>query len=67
MTEEKASPVKKHKGNLEHVPQHMLERGFKFPKAWPNEDLDWETHIKRLCAIQLSPIDKSMKLAYIEW
>lgn len=67
MDAEKDSAIKKHKRNMEHVPQYMLEKGYKYPKSWPNQKTKWDREMRGLNAIQLSPIDSSIKLAYIEW
>lgn len=64
---EKDVGLKKHEGNMEHVPQYMLERGFSYPTAWPNSKTKWEYDMRNFCGIQLSPVDKSIRLAYIEW
>ncbi|KAI8073582.1 hypothetical protein BDF21DRAFT_423837 [Thamnidium elegans] len=64
---EKDVSLKKRKGILEHVPQYMLERGYSYPTTWPNSKTKWEHDMKKFGAIQLSPVDKSIKLAYIEW
>ncbi|KAI7893141.1 uncharacterized protein EV154DRAFT_383990, partial [Mucor mucedo] len=64
---ESSESHKKTKFDLEHVPQYMTERGFSYPKTWPNLKTKWETDMVKLRAVQLSPIDKNIKMAYIEW
>lgn len=52
---------------MEHVPQYMLDKGFHYPKSWPNTKTKWNLDMQKFCAIQLSPSDKTVKMAYIEW
>lgn len=65
--EETSESHKKMKFDMEHVPQYMMDKGFSYPKAWPNAKTKWETDMHKFSAIQLSPVDKNTKLAYIEW
>lgn len=58
---------KKMKKSLDHVPQYMLERGFTFSSTWPNAKTKWNTDMKKFSAVQLSPTDKNVRMAYIEW
>jgi hypothetical protein len=58
---------KKMKKNFEHVPQYMLERGYSFSASWPNAKTNWNTAMKKFSAVQLSPTDKKVRMAYIDW
>lgn len=65
--EEQEPPKKKAKSDDNHIPHYMTEKGFDFNKSWPHANTNWTTAMKKFHAIQLSPIDKNMKLAFIEW
>lgn len=52
---------------LEHVPRCMIDKGFVIPKTYPNEKTKWSSELKHISAVQLSPVDKSIMLTYVEW
>ncbi|CAO3703400.1 unnamed protein product [Rhizopus stolonifer] len=52
---------------LDHVPRCMIDKGFIIPKTYPNESTDWEEELRLIAAVQLSPMDKTVMLTYIEW
>ncbi|KAI9275331.1 hypothetical protein BY458DRAFT_434541 [Sporodiniella umbellata] len=52
---------------LEHVPRCMTEKGYIVPKTYPNDTTDWDAELKTIAAVQLSPVDKNVMLAYVEW
>lgn len=65
--EKQEPPRKKAKFDYTHVPPYMIEKGFAFSKSFPQANTNWTTAMKKFHAIQLSPIDKNIKLAFIEW
>ncbi|ORE09195.1 hypothetical protein BCV72DRAFT_223965 [Rhizopus microsporus var. microsporus] len=50
-----------------HVPRCMHEKGYRFPTSYPNENTRWGEEMKNISAVQLSPIDKSIMLTYVDW
>ncbi|CEI88258.1 hypothetical protein RMCBS344292_02651 [Rhizopus microsporus] len=58
---------KKNDLDPKHVPRCMHEKGYRFPTSYPNENTQWDEEMKSISAVQLSPIDKSIMLTYVDW
>ncbi|CAO3695889.1 unnamed protein product [Rhizopus stolonifer] len=49
------------------VPRCMAQKGYSFPISHPNKNTQWSEEIKEIETIQLSPIDSTVILVYLEW
>lgn len=58
---------KKQKLNESHIPPYMIKKGYKLNNSWPTIKTDWKKDMKRFHAIQISPVNEEVKLAFIEW
>lgn len=49
------------------VPRCMAEKGYTFPIAFPDKNTQWNEELKKVSTIQLSPVDSTLVLVYVEW
>ncbi|KAG1445146.1 hypothetical protein G6F56_010013 [Rhizopus delemar] len=69
----KTAPVKEKKKpkadlvSMLDVPRCMAQKGYAFPISYPNKNTQWSEEIKEIETIQLSPIDNTVILVYLEW
>ncbi|KAG0946061.1 hypothetical protein G6F57_009246 [Rhizopus arrhizus] len=49
------------------VPRCMADKGYTFPIAFPDKNTQWNEELKKVSTIQLSPVDSTLVLVYVEW
>ncbi|KAG1051144.1 hypothetical protein G6F43_006632 [Rhizopus delemar] len=49
------------------VPRCMAEKGYTFPIAFPDKNTQWNEELKKVSTIQVSPVDNTLVLVYVEW